>query len=112
MPVYAVGGVANFQVGLSTAIKGKENAQMYVRDTREPMRSVLARYRHVRAPWLALYQMAHFMCTCGHIEASSTAYFHPKVKAVLRQESVNSEEDLEGLRCNMGQGQVYWCILL
>ncbi len=36
--------------------------------------------------------------------ASSTADLYPTVKAALRHESVDSEEDREGLGCHLGQG--------
>ncbi len=36
---------------------------------------------------------------------SSAADFYPTVKAALRHESVDSEEDREGLGCDLGQGQ-------
>ncbi len=44
----------------------------------------------------------HFCRACTG--ASSAADFYPTVKAALRHESADSEEDREGLGCHLGQG--------
>ncbi len=41
----------------------------------------------------------------GCTGARSTADFYPTVKAALRHESADTEEDREGLGCHLGQGQ-------
>ncbi len=43
--------------------------------------------------------------------ASSAADFYPTVKAALRHESTDSEEDREGLGCHLGRGRKSCCEL-
>ncbi len=54
------------------------------------------------APFCGRY--APSIRTSARTGASSSADFYPTVKAALRHESADSEEDREGLGCHLGQG--------
>ncbi len=51
-----------------------------------------------------------YVYICMFVYASSAADFYPTIKAALRHETADSEEDHEGLGCHLGQGlSRAWC---